>query len=287
MSRPALISFALALCGCAGGSPAPAPAPAPPRASAEIPPPPPPATAPAVDAGSSDAPGDAAPEAEPEPIVRGSFALRKGLAPCKFVFRAGVGSQNANGRYLMGISRIETEASEVCAAHVVYDAESERKRDPDALDALEGGFLPDPGKLDAARAEPEGPEPVFVDANFDGYLDLAVGAVSGAYNRSSRFWLYDPASKRFVPSNELEALLMPRFDAAKKRVKAGGRAGGPVYVGSEHEWVGGKLETVWSETTYLGETPQGQPLPKGFRSWKVRYERRGGTQKKVHDGPAR
>lgn len=271
---------------------APVGEPAPPvRAVASVPPTPAPTPENVPVPTPEDAGADAAEpelEPEPEPIVRASFALRAGLAPCRFVFRAGVGSTVDVGRYLMSISRIELEASEVCAAQVVYDAEAEMKAAPDrALEALEGGLLPNPGKLAAAAALREGPDPVFVDANFDGYLDLAVGAASGAYNRSSRYWLFEPSTKRFVQSAELEELLMPSFDAKRKRIKAGGRAGGPVYVSSEHEWVSGKLETVWSQTTYLGETPTGKPLPKGFREYRVRYERRGKRQKKVFDGPAR
>lgn len=250
-----------------------------------------PASAPAPTPEDAGASADAAapePEPEPAPVVRASFALRAGLAPCRFVFRAGVGSTVDAGRFLMSISRIELEASEACAAQVVYDAKAEMKAAPDrALDALEGGLLPNPGKLAAAAALQEGPDPIFVDANFDSYLDLAVGAASGAYNRSSRYWLFEASNKRFVQSAELEELLMPRFDPKRRRIKAGGRAGGPVYVNSEHEWVKGKLETVWSQTTYLGETPEGKPLPKGFSSYRVRYERRGSAQKKVFDGPAR
>lgn len=240
------------------------------------------------DAGSVDAPGDGGSETEAAPVVRESLALRADLPPCKLVFHAGVGGQSEIGRYLMGISRIEVEASESCAAHVVYDGASEAQTAPDTqAGSLEGGLLPAPGKLDAAKAQTEGPPPMFVDANFDGYLDLTAVEMSGAYNQSFRFWLFDPTKKRFVESKELEALLMARFDEKRKRVEAGGRAGGPVYVGSEHEWVNGKLQTVWEETTTLGETPKGKPLPKGFTSWRVRYERRGGAMKKVADGPAR
>ncbi|MBI3207173.1 MAG: hypothetical protein HYZ29_36890 [Myxococcales bacterium] len=270
----------------ATAAPSVAPTPAPTPEAAPAPP--------AIDAGSDAAePGPtpeaaADPEAASAPVVRASFALRAGVAPCQFVFRAGVGSTLDIGRYLMAISRIELLATDVCAAHVVYDAEVERKAAlAEALDALQGGFLPNPGKLGAAAALGEGPPPLFVDANFDGYLDLAVEAMSGAYNSSSRYWLFEPSTKRFVRSTELEVLLMPRFFAKRKRIAAGGRAGGNVYVSSEHEWVKGKLETVWSQTTYLGETPQGQPLPRGFREYRVRYERRGTTQKKVFDGPAR
>lgn len=140
------------------------------------------------DAGASADAAAPEPEPEPSPVVRASFALRAGLAPCRFVFRAGVGSTVDADRFLMSISRIELEASEVCAAQVVYDAEAEMKAAPDrALEALEGGLLPNPGKLAAAAALRKGPDPNFVDANFDGYLDLAVGAASGAYNRSSRY----------------------------------------------------------------------------------------------------
>ncbi|MCL4750071.1 MAG: hypothetical protein KJ015_07925 [Myxococcales bacterium] len=279
MALRLLVTLLLGACA----APSPPPPATPP--SAEIPAAPP-ELAPVQDAGGADAASDA--EAETAPVVRASFALRVDLPPCKFLFHAGVGSQSEVGRYLMAVSRIEVEASESCTAHVVFDESTEAKSDPDSYQGpLEGGLLPNEGKLEAARADSEGPEPVFVDANFDGYLDLTVGEMSGAYNRSSRFWLFDPAQKRFVPSKELEELLMPRFDQKRKRVEAGGRAGGPVYVGSEHEWVNGKLETVWSETTTLGETPQGKPLPKGFTSWRVRYERRGGSMKKVIDGPAR
>lgn len=266
-----------------GTAPSPPPPVTPP--STEIPAPPP-ELALVADAGSADAAGDA--EVEAEPVVRASFPLRSDLPPCKFVFRAGVGADSEIGRYLMAISRIEVEASESCAAHLVFDGAGEAEADPDSHQgSLEGGFLPNPGKLEAANAETDGASPVFVDANFDGYLDLTAVEMSGAYNRSFRFWLFDPAQKRFVRSKELEELLMARFDQKRKRVQAGGRAGGPVYIGSEHEWVNGKLQTVWEETTTLGETPQGKPLPKGFTSWRVRHERRGGSMKKVMDGPAR
>lgn len=221
-------------------------------------------------------------------MVRASFALRPDQPPCQFVFHAGVGSSFDFGRYLMGVSRIEVEAGGPCAAHVVFDPKTEKPADPDeALDHLEGGLLPNPGKLDVAAAQTEGPPPLFVDANFDGTLDLQVVALSGAYNTGFAYWLFDPKTQRFVRSAALEELLMPRFDAKRKRVASGGRAGGPVYVGSEHEWVGGKLELVWSQTTYLGETPKGKPLPKGFTEYRIRYERKGGVQKKVFDGPAR
>lgn len=236
--------------------------------------------APPADAGSDG-------EAEPERRVRFEYAIAPGASPCTFVFGATVMDQTDIGRYLMGIDRIETEAGGTCHAGLVYDAAAEVARDPDQPEYLEGGVLPNPGKLEAAAADADSPPPIFVDANFDGFLDLTAVAMTGAYNRGFRFWLFDPATKRFVTSPELDDLLMPRFDAKRKRVEAGGRAGGPVYVGSEHEWVAGKLETVRSQTTYLGETPKGGPLPAGFTQWQVRNERRGGVLKKVFDGPAR
>lgn len=285
MARSWLLGVSLLVgVACTGAPPQPRTH-EPPRAVASVPPLPALAPVAASDAGKVDAGSNAPPE--PERVVRASLSLGPGLPPCSLVFRAGVGTRSELGRYLMAIDRIETEASDGCAAQVVFDSAEKRPGRDLPQDSLEGGLLPNPGKLDAAAAEPEGPPPLLLDANFDGYLDLCVLAMSGAYNQSFRFWLFDPTSKRFVSSTELEDLLMPRFDAKRRRVEAGGRAGGPIYVGSEHEWVKGKLETVWSETVHLGETPTGASLPKGFTQYKIRYERRGGKQRKVFDGPSR
>lgn len=285
---------ALVVAACA--PPAPTPAAAPDRSwpapIASIAPPDPTADPGALeqDAGAdADAGGTGAPDApsDPERVVRASMRLAPRLEPCRFVFGAGVGGVFDYGRFIMGVERIEVEPSADCAGHVVYDGEAEKAKSPDGLDVLEGGLLPNPDKLAQAAKQTDGAPSIWVDANFDGYLDIRVLALSGAYNSSHRFWLFDPKTKRFVQSTALEELLMPQFDAKKRRVASGGRAGGPVYVSSQHEWVNGTLEQVWSETTILGEAPSGKPLPKGFGRWRTRYERRGTSMKKVFDGPAR
>ena len=128
---------------------------------------------------------------------------------------------------------------------------------------------------------------MLVDMNFDGYLDLKVTYAMGAYNQSRKYWLYQPRTRRFVKSTDLENLLWPQFDPETKTIKDGGRVGGPVYTDGVYQWIRGKLETLESVTTYLGEDPQGNPLPAGYSSYKVRYKRVAGKLSKVFDGPVK
>lgn len=208
-----------------------------------------------------------------------------GEAPCSFVLRGTLTSESELGRILAAVDRIEVEAGGACVPHVVFDAASDVRPDPDGPSGpLEATLLPSPGRL---GDESDAPPPVFVDVNFDGALDLRVVAQSGMSASFMRYWLYDPTTRRFVPNVALEELVNPYFDTKTRRIRSGGRGGANVYYSYEHEWVGGELVQAWSEEIHQGSTPAGQPLPAGFSRYMIRHQRRGTKQLKVFEGPAR
>jgi len=58
-----------------------------------------------------------------------------------------------------------------------------------------------------------------VDANFDGYNDLAIlSNCGGTGNCAYDFFLYDPSTNQFVPNRFLSDLSSPEFHEEKKRV---------------------------------------------------------------------
>ena len=72
----------------------------------------------------------------------------------------------------------------------------------------DGSFLPDPPKI----LQP-------VDADFDGYKDLPLLLQCGGVgNCTYDFYLYDPATNRFVYNSFLSDVTMPMFDPQKKTV---------------------------------------------------------------------
>ena len=239
---------------------------------------------------SASASAVAKPEAAPElkSPLRVELALRDGDPPCTFVIEASLLSEDDLSYFVHGISRIAVEESPLCAAATLFDAEAEARADPDAWGSLDGGRIPKPGHVFDAQADSDDESNlVTIDMDFDGHLDLDVREMMGAYNASHRDWIYDPQRRGFVRNEALEELMWPHFDAKKKLVTAGGRAGGPIYAGGEYAWNHGKLEAQEEFTTYLGQDPNGGPLPAGYNRWETRQRRVNGVMKKVFDGPVR
>ncbi|MCC6526030.1 MAG: hypothetical protein IT373_25510 [Polyangiaceae bacterium] len=219
--------------------------------------------------------------------LRVELALRDGAPPCTFVFEALRIYGGEAGYTVMGVRRIAVEESTLCAAATIFDGEAERRVDPDR-GALEGGVLAKPGHLfdwpAGGHAEWVG---VWVDLDFDGYLDLDVMDVRGNYSSSYRYWVYDPKQRRMLPNTRLRQLISPQFDAAKKVITAGGRISGPLYVSGVYAWIRGKLEPLEETTSYLGQDPNGQRLPAGYSSYEIRHARVNDVLHKVFDGPMR
>jgi hypothetical protein len=66
------------------------------------------------------------------------------------------------------------------------------------------------------------PELKIVDMNFDGYKDLRllVSETDKINSEKYKFWLYDPAAKKFTANAELETLCNPSFDADNKLINS-------------------------------------------------------------------
>jgi hypothetical protein len=207
--------------------------------------------------------------------------------PCSLVFTAARGEDEAITWAFFDVARISVEESKTCKKGTIFDVATEPKPWPGAEPtALAIVRLAKPGHmLDAqVNARDELPD-ALIDANFDGTLDLRCLWMTGMYTQSYRFWLFDARSRAFVPDAALAGLMTPTFNPRTKTIADGGRVSGPIYQDRTHGWINGKLETLTSVTTILGETPDGAPLPDGYSSWTTRYERVGGVLKKIFDGP--
>lgn len=250
---------------------------------------PPPKLVESTDALGNDAGRVDAAEPEDVAIARVPVALGPGPASCTLVFEASQASEADTHWTIVSIHRIRVEPGEGCVEAVLFDEERDRPTDPDEPSGpLEAALVPKPGKLDAFVAEmSDGPGSALVDVNFDGYLDLRVLRMSGNYTSTFRFWTYDPVSRAFASSLELDALFSPDFDASARTVSEGGRASGSMYFSATYQWIAGKLEPMTKVTTWLGEKPDGTPLPRGFHRWELRFGRKNGTYQRVFEGPVR
>ncbi|MEW6306772.1 MAG: hypothetical protein AB1705_25180 [Verrucomicrobiota bacterium] len=90
-----------------------------------------------------------------------------------------------------------------------------------------------------------------VDANFDGYLDLATVYSAGATGNMSYYvWLYDPRTGTFCYNAELAELCRPKFEARDQRIYTfcKGGAAGMIYDSEVYAWEGSRLKLVYKET---------------------------------------
>ncbi len=93
----------------------------------------------------------------------------------------------------------------------------------------------------------------LVDANFDGWLDLQVPAWSGGAgpNDTRNFFLFDPASRRFVFDEALSALTQVSIDGASSTVTSASRGGCCSHSVETYRYIGNELELVGSEEESL------------------------------------
>ena len=83
-------------------------------------------------------------------------------------------------------------------------------------------------RLDEVNLLPEDDFPNgiwFADMDFDGYVDFAiVEFVPAAPNVPHYYWLFDPASRRYVESRALRPITSPSFDVERKRIRSAWRS---------------------------------------------------------------
>jgi hypothetical protein len=104
--------------------------------------------------------------------------------------------------------------------------------------------------FDGSSAEQE-------DFNFDGYRDFRtfLWQESGSGGRCFAHYLFDPRTRRYKESPELDELMSPYPDYQKKTVRSYSRGGGMYSTAREHRWVKGKLivlSEVWRDRDEKG-----------------------------------
>ncbi len=219
-------------------------------------------------------PAPPTPVSAPKPLgqARLEVRLKKGLAPCVLRFVGSI-TEQSDGFGIFGVSRIEVEESQHCAADVLLDSKQGG--------SLVGGGLP---KLDTVVDRRSGTAERWMlhDLDFDGYLDLAIHHHMRSGHSDFRHWVYRPKTRKLVPIPTLDALWSPRFDATTRTVSSARRVSPRVYMVQKHRWFSGKLEVVFKEIRYNGQAPNGQPLPAGHVHT-TRWERKLGVLVKTFD----
>lgn len=216
---------------------------------------------------------------------------------CTFEWGATTFEPVNDGYRIAGISRIATLDDGACVAAVLFDLDTgegtpcelepdpagcleQRSRDDDRLD---GGVLstrPLDGNHELSEID-------LRDLNFDGFADLCVRSAMGAYNYGQVCYLFDPQQRAFKRYPKLDEVIWATLDVPKKRVASSLRIGGPLYHARVYAWERGELVLLSRVETTLGEKPDGSALPKGYDSWEVAYERRGGVLSVVRRGPTK
>ena len=246
---------------------------------------------PAATASTAAAPSTTAPLTAPAASAakRVTVDLGPGARACTFTFEAALFEDQPNRFVVAGVERFATEASTSCAAGVLYDAAQAKPATAgeEEPEALEGGVFQKPGRPQAPEPDEVSSWNLLRDLNFDGYADLCVVAMAGAYNYSQRCWVFEPERRAFRREEALDELIFLEVDEAKRQLSSGYRVGGPTYTTGTFGWQGRSLVKLTTVTTILGEGPDGKPLPKGYERWEERYERRGGKLVKVFGGPMR
>ncbi len=232
----------------------------------------------------------AEPAAPPPPVTTVALAPEK---PCTFRWAAANFEGDDEGWTVVGVSRIATEEGGVCKASVLWDVDAGvgvgcdgahdpvacEKSPPFDVESLDGGRLHTGGA--APSGEWTGIE--LSDMNFDGFRDLCVQKMMGAYNYSQICWLFAPAKGIFERYEPLDDVIWASFDPVKRQIKNGMRLGGPAYMSQILAWEKGELVVLERVETLLGEKPDGTPLFDD-ESWEVLYQRKGGRLVKVRQG---
>lgn len=102
----------------------------------------------------------------------------------------------------------------------------------------------------------------FVDANFDGYRDIVSAYADGGAgpNYVNIFYLFDPATKRFVYDEGLSALPQVEVDTVNQVIRSAWRNGAGQHGADEYRFIGGKMEQtyqwdqVWGMGYFVQET---------------------------------
>ena len=226
----------------------------------------PPSSASASDAGFRAAEDDAGPAFHRLPI-----AMPNGS--CTLLVRARSFEETPDAWILQSVTWLSTESGDTCVEDVLFDTS-------DGDDPLEAGVIGKPGKHRASDAPAGG---VLADLSFDGHPDLCIVAIWGAYNYSQRCFVFTLDQSRFVRNEELEEMIFMDVDEKQRVLRSAHRVSGPIYQETEKRWISGKLVTTKTTTTWVGEKPDGSPLPSG-KSWFEEHVLKGDRLVKVRSG---
>src|SRR5690606_10900159 len=113
----------------------------------------------------------------------------------------------------------------------------------------------------------------FVDANFDGYRDIVSAYADGGAgpNYVNIFYLFDPATKRFVYDEGLSALSQVEVDTINQVIRSAWRNGAGQHGAAEYRFINGKMEQtsqwdqVWGMGYFVQET---ESTRQGDGGWK-------------------
>jgi len=115
------------------------------------------------------------------------------------------------------------------------------------------------------------------DFNFDGYPDLMMRVAFDPRTNNSSYciWLYDPATQKFVLSEELSHLTNPVPDPDSKTVFARKNiiCSERCYVEDVYAWTNGHLEPIWEQS--LTEDPVAPPGSDCRWVWAAKKEKNG------------
>ncbi len=222
------------------------------------------------------------------------------LAPgksCTFEWTAGDFEELDDHWRIVGVTRIATLGGGACNAGVLWDvgvgtgtgcngahdAQACLQNIPFEIESLNAGILRKP----KAAPIPDAMGIDFVDWNFDGYRDLCVLKLLGAYNYSQTCWLYRPAAALFKRYEPLDDIIWVKLEPQTKTITQGMRLGGPVYMKQVLGWRRGELVVLERITTDLGGKPDGSPIPAGYDAWEIVERRKGGKLVEIRQGPTK
>jgi hypothetical protein len=85
-----------------------------------------------------------------------------------------------------------------------------------------------------------------IDLDYDGYADLALLSTVGMANSRSEYWRFDPRTRRFVNTGEMETLTPDSAAHEHTAFNRGGHAG-RLWTAARWRWVDGALVAVAEE----------------------------------------